>query len=65
MDNKETYTLLSHKVGDNDKSYTGVTDIEIKVRGDATLPEMMQAFAGFLKAIGYSSKSVDEIIEPE
>lgn len=33
--------------------YTGISKITIEINSEATLPELLEAFEGFLKASGY------------
>lgn len=62
---QETYTSLRHVIGDDYQKYTGTTEVEIKIHKEADLNEMVQAFAGFLMAIGYSPEAVREYIPEE
>lgn len=62
---KETYTLFKHVVGEDYKEFTAMTECEIRVHREASISDMMQAFRSFLLAIGYSEKGINEYIEPE
>jgi hypothetical protein len=65
QDSNETYTLLKHVVGKDYQQYTGMTEMEIKIHKEASIDEMMQQFAGFLMAIGYSPNKIREYIPEE
>ena len=62
---KETYTLFKHTIGDDYREFTAVTDFEMKIHREASISDMMQAFRSFLLAIGYSDKGISEYIEAE
>jgi len=62
---EETYTVFKHVIGRDYCSYTGVESIEMRVSKEAGMDQMMQAFKGFLLAIGYHPNSVREYIEDE
>lgn len=60
---QDSYTILKHVIGENHSKYTAAEYIEVKLRGDADLDEVMQEFKRFLLAVGYHKECLDQYIE--
>lgn len=62
---KETYTVFRHVVGEDHAPFTAVTSFEMKIHSEASVLDMIQAFRSFLLAIGYEEKSISKYIEAD